>query len=46
MEAVHRILTGQTERPWQLKVAGAVVLIWFAMDLHQYISWLFETGCK
>ena len=46
MDAIHRILTGQTETPWQLKGAGVVALVWFAMDVHQYIGWLLETGCK
>lgn len=46
MDAIHRILTGQTVKPWQLKVAGIVVLLWIAMDTHQYVGWLLETGCK
>ena len=46
MDALHRILTGQTNRRWELVVAGVVVLCWFAMDVHQYVGWLMETGCK
>lgn len=46
MDAVHRILTGQTSHRWELVVAGVVVLCWFLMDLHQYVSWLLEASCK
>ena len=46
MDAIHRILTGQTNHRWELVVAGVIVLCWFVMDVHQYVGWLMETGCK
>ena len=46
MDAIHRILTGQTNHRWELVVAGVIVLCWFAMDVHQYVGWLMEAGCK
>lgn len=46
MDAVHRILTGQTAHRWELTAAGIVVMAWFLMDLHQYLSWLLTEGCK
>lgn len=40
MDAIHRILTGQSLTPTELRVAGALVLAWFLMDLVQWIDWL------
>jgi hypothetical protein len=42
MDAVHRILTGQTRTRWQLALAGAVALAWIGMDAHQYWYFLFD----
>ena len=40
MDAVHRVLTGQSLTPRELRFAGLVVLLWFLMDLVQWIDWL------
>jgi hypothetical protein len=40
MDAIHRVLTGQPLNRTELIVAGALVLLWFLMDLVQWIDWL------
>jgi hypothetical protein len=40
MDAFHRILSGQSLTRRELQIAGAFVLMWFAMDLVQWIDWL------
>lgn len=45
IDTVHRVLTGQTVTRIELTIAGIVVVLWIAMDVHQYISWLFEKTC-
>lgn len=40
MDALHRILSGQPLTPRELRIAGWLVLVWFAMDLAQWIDWL------
>lgn len=39
-DAVHRILCAQPVTPGELRVAGILVLVWFVMDLIQWIDWL------
>lgn len=38
MDALHRIATGQALTPAQLRLGGAFVLIWFLMDVVQFID--------
>jgi len=40
MDPVHRILTGQTLSRKELIVGGIIVVIWFAMDVVQWVDWL------
>lgn len=40
MDAIHRILTGQPLTPRELRIAGLLVLLWFLMDLVQWLDWL------
>lgn len=40
MDALHRILAGQPLTPRELRIAGVLVLLWFLMDLAQWIDWL------
>lgn len=35
-DALHRITSGQTLTPRQLKLAGAFAILWFAMDVIQF----------
>ena len=38
MEALHRILSGQSLNEHQLKWAGRVVMLWMGMDLIEFID--------
>ena len=38
MDALHRIATGQALTPAQLRLGGAFVLGWFAMDVVQFLD--------
>lgn len=40
MDAIHRILTGQTLTPTQLRIAGVVILLWILIDVIQFVDWL------
>jgi hypothetical protein len=40
LDTVHRILAGQTVTPRELRIAGWLVVVWFMMDLVQFIDWL------
>ncbi len=42
MDALHRIFTGQTLTPRQLRIAGFVVLAWIAIDVIQFGDWLWS----
>jgi hypothetical protein len=49
MDMIHRILAGQPLSPRELRIAGFLVLCWFAMDTAQWIDWLigkFMDACK
>jgi hypothetical protein len=39
---LHRVLTGQTVSPTELRVAGIVVLLWILMDAVEWSDWLFR----
>jgi hypothetical protein len=46
LDHINRILAGRPiSRP---EILGAVifVLVWFLMDLHQYVVWLLEPTCR
>jgi hypothetical protein len=40
MDYLHRVLTGQTVSPTELRIAGGIVLIWFLMDAVEWSDWL------
>lgn len=40
MDTIHRVLTGQPLSRRELIAAGILVLIWFVMDLVQWLDWL------
>ena len=42
MDTIHRILSGQSITPTELRIAGTIVLIWFLMDLIQWLDWLWQ----
>lgn len=42
MDALHRILSGQTVTERELRIGGFLVLLWFLMDLVQWIDWLWS----
>lgn len=49
MDTIHRILAGQPLSPRELRIAGFVVILWFAMDFAQWLDWLinkFTGGCQ
>lgn len=37
---IHRVLTGQTLTRKELVIGGIIVIIWFLMDLIQFVDWL------
>jgi hypothetical protein len=39
---LHRVLSGQTLSPRELRIAGALVLIWFLMDAIEWSDWAFH----
>ncbi len=40
MEALHRILTGQTAARWELRVAGFVIIEWWLEDHLWFVGTL------
>lgn len=40
MEAIHRMLSGQSLTRSELVGAGVFVIVWFVMDLIQFIDWI------
>lgn len=42
MDALHRALTGQTITARELRFGGILILLWFLMDLSQWLDWLFS----
>lgn len=38
MDAIHRILSGQALTPGQLAAAGWFIVVWFAMDVVQFVD--------
>lgn len=46
MDALHRALTGQTVSKRELVIGGVFILVWFGMDVAQFIGWLFESPAQ
>ena len=42
MDAIHRILSGQSLTRRELVGAGLFVLSWWLMDVVQFIDWLWS----
>jgi hypothetical protein len=42
LDYLHRVLTGQTVSPTELRVAGLIVLVWFLMDAIEWSDWLLK----
>lgn len=42
MDAIHRALTGQTLTVAELRFGGILILLWFLMDLSQWLDWVFS----
>lgn len=40
MEGLHRVLSGQALTPKQLRWAGLFVIVWFLMDVIQFVAWM------
>lgn len=40
MDALHRILTGNTLTNKQLVFAGVFVIFWFLIDIIQFVDWV------
>lgn len=40
MDALHRIVTGQALTPRQHAIGGGFVLLWFTMDVIQFVDML------
>ncbi len=40
MDALYRALTGQTLTTLELRIAAALIIVWFAMDVIQFVAWL------
>lgn len=41
MDALHRMLTGQTLSRREIQIAGIFILVWFGMDVVQFVAWIF-----
>ena len=39
---LHRVLSGQSLTRAELIGAGVFVIIWFAMDVVQFVGWIIE----
>lgn len=39
---VHRALSGQTHTRAELIAAGLFVVVWFTMDVIQFVDWIFS----
>jgi hypothetical protein len=46
VDRINRILAGRPISRPELLVGAIFVLVWFLMDLHQYIAWLITPACK
>jgi hypothetical protein len=42
MDWLHRAVSGQPISPKELRIAGTFVIVWFLMDLVQWLDWLRE----
>jgi hypothetical protein len=46
IDRLHRALVGSPITRGELAAGAAFVLVWFLMDLHQYVARLLEPACK
>jgi len=46
LDRINRILAGRPITRPELLGGAIFVLVWFLMDLHQYVAWLLEPACK
>jgi len=46
LDRINRILAGRPITRPELLGGAIFVLVWFLMDLHQYIAWLLEPACR
>jgi hypothetical protein len=46
IDRLHWALVGSPVTRGELIAGGVFVLVWFLMDLHQYIGWLITPACK
>ena len=42
MDWLHRAVSGQPISTKELRIAGTFVIVWFLMDLVQWLDWLRE----
>lgn len=42
MDLIHRALSGQTLTRNELRAAGIFILVWFVMDVIQFIDFVFD----
>lgn len=40
MDALHRALTGQTLSRRELRIGSVLIMVWFGMDVIQFVDWL------
>lgn len=45
-EWLHRAVSGQSLTHGQLTAAGLFILMWFAMDVWQFVGVLTDDGCS
>jgi hypothetical protein len=42
LDYLHRVFTGQTVSPMELRIAGFIVVVWFLMDAIEWSDWLLK----
>jgi len=47
LDRVNRVLNGRPVTRPELLFGGIFVLVWFGIDVHQYVAWLLESpACR
>ena len=46
LDHINRILAGRPITRLDLLVGAIFVLVWFGIDVHQYVAWLLEPACR
>jgi hypothetical protein len=46
VDRINRILAGRPITRPELLGGAIFVLVWFLIDLHQYVAWLLEPACR